>query len=96
MLSKDNIKREIALFARENACKVHSQFYFDPETEAEAKKEISDAVNNPDSWILIDTDRFDGKIEMCFDCEPLDDQLRAYVTLGSARESVLHIEVIGE
>jgi hypothetical protein len=39
---------------------------------------------------------YEDKIERMFDCEPLDDQLRAYVETDSTDTTVLNVYISGE
>jgi hypothetical protein len=84
---------------------VVSQFVLEPEypgedLEAAANQLVKDA-SNPDNWNLYGEpelatrySRFAGMIEYCFDCEPMDDQLRAYVYVKDG--VIKHAEITGE
>lgn len=84
---------------------VVSQFVLEPEYPGEDLKPAADQLvadaSNPENWklhygpeICGIYSRFKGHTEYCFDCEPMDDQLRAsvFVTDGVVK----YIEIMGE
>lgn len=65
---------------------------FDPVLDAVV---YLDATQSPDNW-RCDRAECDGKtMTMSYDCEPLGDQLRAYVTRGPMN-TLLSVRVVGE
>jgi len=58
-------------------------------------KEMISAAADPNNWSIHGgADRLPGTVEFCFDCEPFDDQLRAYVFLKDY--NIVRVRIQGE
>jgi len=101
----DMIKMIVELIKTDPQTTVVSQFVLIPEYPDEDLKAAADNLvenaMNPDNWNLHGEpdvcgkySRFPGYMEYCFDCEPMDDQLRAYVFVKDG--IVKHVDVTGE
>jgi hypothetical protein len=95
----DLLKKMIATEALGDVDGIISQFC---DEDKDFKQFVIDHAGNPKDWNSrgsSKTSKFfgfpKGTIEYDFDCEPFDDQLRAYVYVGPDG-SVLKINILGE
>lgn len=96
MLSENKIKLAIVTHAMEHIHEIYDEFYFE-DNVLEERRNIKDSVTSPANWVEVDSEEtLNGDIEILYDCEPLDDQLRAYVLLDHDQNNILNIEIIGE
>lgn len=87
MLDFDSMKSAIVDHAKSHLSDILEQF-----TEDTNSEEIRDAVSDVDNWRFRFSSRLeDESVEWCFNCEPLDDQLRAYILTDAANTKILRI-----
>lgn len=90
-LTSEAIKLLIVSHAKENQDLIIFQFCEGNSVE------IIDSATKAKNWKrIIKRVTESGNIQRVFDCLPLDDQLRAYVTSNSTDTEILKIEIIGE
>lgn len=88
----ESLRDVIALWCQGHTEHVRAQFVPDDESQEEAVR----ASGLPKNWRRRSKERVAAGILRGFNCYPLDDQLRAYVTTTPDDSTILSIEVIGE
>jgi len=85
-------KEEIVKYVKRNPGQVFNQF----EDEKLSLTEFELPATLVKNWKRTDKSKDGNKVIRAFNCEPYDDQLRAYVYSNSNDTVILDVEVVGE
>jgi hypothetical protein len=92
--TEDMCVNAIITYLKQRPGHVYDQFVVEGVDEYVDKKDFELPALIFGNWHPCDGDDEDTTVQ-CFDCEPFDAQLRAYVTEGRSGD-IMRVEVVGE